>query len=151
MSVMKECIKSAKDSRKAVRRGEDLELKSEKSSKSTSAKLLMLDSNRLINSVEEEINIDLSELSEHEIKRRVKAVSDLEKRIDGIATKFSEISVNCQYQEDRNELHELTRRYDAFIPVKEKYFKDLRQTYEDKELDKEKFFKEGFYELFFLE
>ena len=143
LSDMKDFIKSAKDARKAARNNEESELMSEKSSKSSSAKLLMIDSNRLISNVEKEIQVTFEELSEQDIKRRVKAVPEMEKKIDRIGKNFSEINTNCQYPEDRDELHKLSKRYDIFLPVKEKYVKDLHQAYEDKELDKEKFFKEG--------
>ena len=65
------------------------------------------------------------------------------KKIDTICDKFSEICANCQYPQDKGELKKLVERYKDLLPNKEKYIKDLHEEYENKEIDKEKLFKEA--------
>ena len=143
VDLIRHYIRVAQEARRKIRGEENVKKVNEEARKSHSLILMINDCNRIITELLSEFDVDMDDLEDEEVSRRLKDVAEINRKVDRLAAKFPEMSSYSRTGDDETKMFQFGRRYDNFLTSKKDYVTKIRATSEERELGKEKLFQES--------
>ena len=135
---MKRYILHAKECRRKVREIEEFGKQEENKIKNEAFEFLLKYVKMQLGNLEFELAVEVKQLNEKELVRRLKDLPEMEKKMTNLSDKFPEIlTYKSSSMKDKEETEKFKERYEAIVKAKNDYVLVMKQQVEEKEVDKE--------------
>ncbi len=143
LDLIKHYIRHAQDARRKVRGAENVKKVNEEARKSQSLSFILNDCHRIIAELDAEFDVDMDNLEDEDLSRRLKDVTEINRNVDRLAAKFPDMSKYCGSADDQAKIYKFGTKYATFLNSKKEYIAKIREASEVRELSKEKSFQES--------
>ena len=140
MEAIKTYIKSAKQFRKSIRDRESKEKSTQKELMERSLEFELSNTLKFVKDIEIDINVLVTSCSDDELERRANGIPEVKRRYEKLTNKIAELLIQPV---DESNLDELKQRYEKLQHPMHTYFCKIDRERENRELGKQKLFKES--------
>ena len=144
LKTMKNYILQCKEVRRRTRDMDESDKRKKKQIRGDTFLFILEDAKRLLSDLEAVLRVEAASLEEKELVERSKELADVEKKVENIAVKITEmLAYSSMDGKDEWEIRAIKKRYEDLVAAKTTYMFQMKKEIRERELDKEEIFKEA--------